>query len=304
MSTQLTVQSGSSRETGRRYNAKGTDFSVDDSEYADDTAVLFTCRQEVVQYAPSLFNHFHRFGTEVHAGDLSQPDKPPKTEILFVAGPNSENPNLDRITLGDDKFIPITNSFCYLGSQLFGDNSDETDVIYRIKRGSNAFGALKSNIFTNYRISPKVTASVYESLILPIVLYGSETWCLTEKLYDLLRLFHRRCVRTMCRINLLHVRKHRITTESLLTRLGLKSIDCYVTRRQLAWAGHVVRMSFDRLQRKMLSSWVVSKRPRDSPKFTYGWGLMKSLKNTNVAKCSWHDLANDKSGCMLCALDF
>ena len=105
MSTQLTVQSGSSRETGRRYNAKGTDFSVDDSEYADDTAVLFTCRQEVVQYAPSLFNHFHRFGTEVHAGDLSQPDKPPKTEILFVAGPNSENHNLDRITLGDDKFI-------------------------------------------------------------------------------------------------------------------------------------------------------------------------------------------------------
>ena len=114
------------------------------------------------------------------------------------------------------------------------------------------------------------------------MLYGSETWCLTEKLYDLLRLFHRRCVRTMCRINLLHVRKHRITTESLLTRLGLKSIDCYVTRRQLAWAGHVAGMSFDRLQRKMLSSWVVSKRPRDSPKFTYGWGLMKSLKNTKL----------------------
>ena len=78
----------------------------------------------------------------------------------------------------------------------------------------------------------------------------------------------------MCRVNLLHVRKHRISTESLLERLDLKSIDCYITRRQLAcWAGHVARMSFDRLPRKMLSYWVASKRPKGAPKFTYGRGL-------------------------------
>ena len=40
----------------------------------------------------------------------------------------------------------------------------------------------------------------------------------------------------------------------------------------------MARMSFERLQRKMLSSWVVTKRPRGSPKFTYGRGLMKLLK--------------------------
>ena len=31
---------------------------------------------------------------------------------------------------------------------------------------------------------------------------------------------------------------------------GLKSIDTYVTQRQLRWAGHVARMSYDRLPRK------------------------------------------------------
>lgn len=296
------------RMTGRRYNAKGTNFSVPDSEYADDTAVLFLSRQDVLFYTPLLFDHFLSFGMEVHAGDESQPEKPSKTEILYVSGPTPDvdPPNLDPIKFGDGKFIPVTNSFCYLGSLLSRDTNDELDIVSRLNRGSNAFGALKSSIFANSRISLKVKAAVYENLILPIVLYGSETWCLTEKLFDLLRIFHRRCVRAICRVNLLHVRKHRISTQSLLERLGLKSIDCYVTRRQLAWAGHVVRMNYDRLPRKMLSCWVQSKRPKGAPKFTYGRGLFKALKKANVPNEIWFDLANDRSWwtCMLHDLDF
>ena len=43
--------------------------------------------------------------------------------------------------------------------------------------------------------------------------------------------------------------------------LGVDAIDFYVARRQLGWAGHVCRMDFDRLPRRMLSSWVPHKRP-------------------------------------------
>jgi len=115
-----------------------------------------------------------------------------------------------------------------------------------------AFGALRKSIYSNARVSTKAKTSVYESLILPIVLYRSESWCLTEKLFNMLRLFHRNCVRAMCRVNLVHVRRYR--NQELLDRLGLMSIDCYVTKRQLAWAGHLARMDFDRLPRKLLSS--------------------------------------------------
>ena len=38
--------------------------------------------------------------------------------------------------------------------------------------------------------------------------------------------------------------------------MGLESIETYVSRRQVRWLGHVARMSFDRMPRKMLSSWV------------------------------------------------
>ena len=207
--------------TGRRVTSSGIDFEFPDSEYADDTAVLFESRNDLVTYIPLLLNHFKRFGMEVHVGDISLPDKPSKTKILFVSAPfksyhdsnTFDDTNLSLIDLGDGKFIPITDHFCYLGRILSRDCRDDLDITNRIKRASNAFGALRKSIFSNTNVSKKVKASVYESLVLPIALYGSESWCLTEKLFNVLRLFHRNCVRAMCRINLLHVRRYRISNE-------------------------------------------------------------------------------------------
>ena len=77
-------------------------------------------------------------------------------------------------------------------------------------------------------------------------------------------------------------------------RVGLKSIDTYITQRQLRWAGHVARMTYDRLPRKMLSSWVPNKRPRGAPEFTYGRGLYKALKKVEVSKDNWYALAENR----------
>ena len=200
-----------------------------------------------------MLSHFKRWGMEVHVGDIDLPEKPSKTEVLFVSAPTKsyhdpstfDGTDLSPIDLGEGKFVPITDNVCYLGKIMSRDCTDNLDIVNRIKRASNAFGALRKSIFSNAKVSSKVKASVYESLILPIVLYGSESWCLTEKLYQLLRLFHRSCVRSMCRVNLHHVRKFHISNEKLLERLGLLSIDCYVIKRQLAWAGHVALMGFE-----------------------------------------------------------
>ena len=133
-----------------------------------------------------------------------------------------------------------------------------------------------------------------KGLILSILLYGSEIWCLTEMLFNKLRVFHARCVRAMCRVTRLHTRMHRITTTELLQRLNLSTIDQYITRRQLRWLGHVARMEKERLPRKLLTSWVRNKRPRGAPQFTYGRGVMKALKKAEIKKDSWYDIAQDR----------
>jgi len=236
-------------------------------------------------------------------GDRRKPDKPSKTEILFVAAPGRsyvvpetfDYKNLNPLELGDDKYLPIVDRFCYLGTILTRNCKDAEDVSNRIKCAGNAFGSLRKILFSNPNISYPAKRSAYLSLVLPIALYGSECWCLKENLLQQLRLFHHTCIRAMCRVNLAHTFKHRITTVELMERLNLKSIDSYVTKRQLTWAGHVARMEFDRLPRKLLSSWVTNKRLIGCPEFTYGRGLFKALNKATIPTDSWHELAQDRN---------
>ena len=288
--------------TGRKYNTKGDQFPVDDSEYADDTAVLFETRDDITTFSPLLVTHFNRFGTEIHVGDLDQPNKPSKTVVLFVSKPlkSYENPDtfdgtdLSNIDIGDRKYFPVVDKFCYLGSFITRDCKDSEDVNHRLKKAGNAFGSLKNALFSSRSVSDKAKGAAYEKLILSILLYGAESWCLTEILLNRIRNFHRYCLRTMCRVNRKHVFRHRISTNQLLERLGIKPIVNYVSRRQLSWLGHVARMPIDRLPRKLLSSWVRCRRPRGCPEFTYGRGVYKALRHVNVSKSSWYDLAVDR----------
>jgi len=79
-------------------------------------------------------------------GDIALPDKPSKTEGLFVSAPpksyrdisSFDDTDLSPIELGEGKFIPITD-FCYLGKITSRDCKDDLDITNRIKRASNCF---------------------------------------------------------------------------------------------------------------------------------------------------------------------
>ena len=70
----------------------------------------------------------------------------------------------------------------------------------------------------------------------------------------MLRVFHNRCVRSMCRVIATECYNFRISNEELLRRLNLRKIDDYITKRQLRWAGHVARMDLDQLHGYVLNA--------------------------------------------------
>ena len=288
--------------TGRRHTTKGECFELNDSEYADDTAVLFDSRSTAAKYCPLLVRHFKEYGMEIHSGDERDLSKMSKTEILFVAASPSayrdqstyDNVDLGVIPLGNRKFFPVVDKFCYLGSILARDCSDDKDVQARIDRASGAFGSVRKEIFTNRNINFEAKKIIYEGIILAILLYGCESWCLTEKLYKKLRLFHHRCLRAMCRVTRWHTWKHHVSNEELMNRTNLRPIDSYINKRQLQWAGHVMRMPSNRLPRKILTSWLPCPRPKGCPAFTYGRALYKALKKVDIPRREWATLALDR----------
>ena len=85
----------------------------------------------------------------------------------------------------------------------------------------------------------------------------------------------------MCRVALTQCYNFRISKQDLLKRLNIRTVDDYVTKMQLRWAGHVTCMDFDRLLRKLSFSWMYTKLPVGAPENTYSSDLFKSLT-------SWH----------------
>ena len=179
---------------------------------------------------------------------------------------------------------------------LFRNCQDEEDVEARVDLAAGAFGTLRDCLFSSPRICIVAKAIVFEGLVLSILLYGSECWSLTEKCMNKIRVFIARCLRSMNRVTRKHTREYRISNEELRNRAGLLTPDAYVMRHQLRWAGHVSRMNWNRLPRKMLSSWVEHKRLVGAPEFTYGRGLMKSIRKLNLNELNWSIAASDKAG--------
>ena len=166
--------------------------------------------------------------------------------------------------------IPVVNKFYYLGSIINHDLRESEDDDNRIKKASQAFGALRRGIFTSKSTSFNVKKAVYTALILSVLIHGAESWSLTETEIHRLRGFHAQCVRAMCRINRFQTWKKRISTSQLLNDLKLKPIETYIDQRQMRWAGNVSRMPWNRLPRKMLTAWCNSKRPKGASQMTYG----------------------------------
>ena len=285
--------------TGRRHNAAGDEFNVGDSEYADDTGMAFCSRADVVEQAPKLLDHFEAWGMEIHSGTVS---KASKTEVLFCAAPPQcytdratyDNADLSDITLPRGRHLPVVDRFSYLGDIIARDGSDALAVDARRNKGSKAFGALRGCVFASSSVSYAAKKAAYEGLVLSIQLYGSESWCLTERLLQPLRTTHHDALRSMCRISRMDTWQQHISPQQLAQRLDLKTIDHYVTARQLRWLGHVSRMPFSRLPRRMLSAWVRNPRPPGAPAMTYGRTIRKALDKFSIPHDMWAAYAADR----------
>ena len=140
---------------------------------------------------PKVMAHFARWGMEIHTGNKAiTPPKESKTEILFVSKPEKmysnrdtyDDADLSDISLGQEGvYIPVVDKFCYLGSWITRNGRDDVDVDARIVKAGAAFGALRKPVFRSLKISMHAKKLVYSRLVLPVLLYGSDIWCLTEK---------------------------------------------------------------------------------------------------------------------------
>ena len=127
-----------------------------------------------------------------------------KTVALFIPahGCSAQAVDTSIVTLNSGGTISFVEKFSYLGSWVASDLSDRLDVTHRINKASGAFGALRKELFGTKYASYEAKRKAYTGIVLNVLLYGCESWCLTADLVGTLASWHRARLGEMCRVTM------------------------------------------------------------------------------------------------------
>jgi len=94
----------------------------------------------------------------------------------------------------DNSSIERVEESKYLGTTLTNQNFIREEIKSRLKLG-NACNHSVQNLLSSSLLSKNLKIKIYRTIILPVVLYGCETWSLTLKEEQRLRVFENRVLR-------------------------------------------------------------------------------------------------------------
>jgi hypothetical protein len=84
--------------------------------------------------------------------------------------------------------------FKYLGTTLTDQNCMTKEIKNRLNSGNACYHSVQS-LFSSRLLSRNVKVKIYKTVILPVALYGCETWSLTIREEHRLRVFENRVLR-------------------------------------------------------------------------------------------------------------
>jgi len=226
-----------------------------------------------------------------------------KTEAMY-SPPSLEarhytNLNLDERIPVKDGYITMTSKFKYLGSWISNNLKDDHEVDTRIAKGKAQIGALRA--LFNSKYVPMITKyRTYCAIPLNTVLWGCESWSVSERIKQRLSVFHHQSIRSILGINMFHVEAFSITNEQV--RSWFCNSPCIIDmmiKRQLGWIGKVARMEPSRMPKMLLNSWIHHPRkpgrPQISYRNTYAQAIATILPIDEEAPASqWVPVAKDK----------
>jgi hypothetical protein len=84
--------------------------------------------------------------------------------------------------------------FKYLGTTLTDKNCIQEEIKNRLNSGNACYHSVQRPLSSRL-LSRNVNVKIYKTIILPVVLYGCETWSLTLREEHRLRVFENRALR-------------------------------------------------------------------------------------------------------------
>jgi hypothetical protein len=185
--------------------------------------------------------------------------------------------------------------FKYLGTTLTEQNCIHEEIKSRQNSGNACYHSVQS-ILLSLLLYRNVKVKIYKTIILPVVLYGCETWSLTLREEHKLRVFENRVLRRIFGPKRAEVTGEwrKMHNEELHNLYSSPDIIRQVKSRRMRWAGHVARMGEKRKVYKVLVGKPEGKRSLGRLRRRWEDGIRMDLRETGLGGVDWIRLAQDR----------
>jgi hypothetical protein len=131
----------------------------------------------------------------------------------------------------------------YLRTTLTDQNCMQEEIKSRLNSRNACYHWVQS-LLPSHLLSRNVKVKIYKTIILPVVLYGCETWSLTLREEHRLRVFENRVLRRIFgpRRDEVTGEWRKLHNEELHILFSSPNIIRQIKSRRMRWAGHVARM--------------------------------------------------------------
>jgi len=162
---------------------KCTGRVVNNLRFADDIDLIAEDAEELAEITRRLDETSHRYGMEISAE---------KSKIM-VSGRNI-NRNVLVYVRGEQ--LEHVSEFKYLGATLTENGTSEIEVKHRVGMATSALARLES-IWKMRSISMKTKIKLLNSMVKSILMYGCESWTITDKIWKKVEAFEMKCYRRL-----------------------------------------------------------------------------------------------------------
>ena len=241
---------------------------LDDLDFADDLALLSHNQQQMQRKTSQLEKLSKCLGLRIHPG---------KSKVLKVKSTSKEP------VIVNDKPLEEVENFTYLGSIMNDRGGTTADIKARTGKARVAFNSLKK-VWKDRTISNKTKVRLFNSNVKSVLLYGCETWSLTQTLLKKLQSFVNTCLRRILRIHW----PERICNTDLWERTSQQPLDEEIGQRRWRWIGHTLRKPNSSITRHALQWNPQGRRNPGRPRATWRRGIEDDLKRKDL---TWREIS-------------
>ena len=178
----VTRQSTADQKTGIQWTFNK---QLENLDFADEISLLSHKQQDAQKKLCLVAEEAEKTGLQINTG---------KTKVMRV-----NNKNQDSVKLHHEE-IKEVDKFVYLRSVVSKDGETDEDIKSRINKARHVFNTLRQ-IWRSKALSIRNKIRIFNTNVKSVLLYGSETWRLTNTLTLKLQTFANQCLKNILNIS-------------------------------------------------------------------------------------------------------